>query len=254
MLFIYALFLFVIGICIGSFLNVLIDRLSLGESPVKGRSYADCCKKTLKWHDLIPIFSFLFLQGKCGYCHKKLSFYYPIVEGVTGIVFVICFLLVQNLPQLLFYLLISCFFIVIFFSDVKYGIILDAILFPAVIITFVYHLLSTPLFLVPYLLSGVGACLFFLFIFLVTKGKGMGFGDVKLAFFLGLFLGFPKIIVALYVAFLTGAFVSIILIACGKKKMSRGTIPFGPFLIFGAIIAIFYSDTLLQIFLQGLFL
>ena len=83
--------IFLLGLAVGSFLNVLINRLPREESVVKGRSYCDHCKKKLVWYDLIPLFSFIFLKGKCGYCHSPISFYYPIVELMTGVMFVLAF-------------------------------------------------------------------------------------------------------------------------------------------------------------------
>ena len=89
--------LFVLGLAVGSFLNVLIDRIPQGQSPFKGRSYCDKCKKTLKWYDMIPVLSFLILKGKCRYCRTHISFYYPLVEFITGVMFVIVFAYVYGL-------------------------------------------------------------------------------------------------------------------------------------------------------------
>ena len=97
-MFMVTVFLFILGACIGSFLNVLIDRLPFDKSPWKGRSYCDNCKKTLKWYDLIPVLSFVLLQGKCRYCRKHVSYYYPLVEIITGIMFVLTFTYVYRLP------------------------------------------------------------------------------------------------------------------------------------------------------------
>src|SRR3989344_6619035 len=90
-------FLFLLGLAVGSFLNVLIDRFPRDESPFKGKSYCESCKKKLLWYDMIPVVSFLFLKGKCRYCRSPLSFYYPMVEVTTGIIFVLVYvLLYQN--------------------------------------------------------------------------------------------------------------------------------------------------------------
>src|SRR3990167_2998470 len=110
--------IFILGASIGSFLNVLIDRLPQGKS-ILGRSQCDFCQKKLKWFDLIPIFSFIFLTGRCRYCHKKLSWQYPVVEALTGLAFVFSDFAVWGI--------IACL-IVIFFSDLKYHLISDYIL------------------------------------------------------------------------------------------------------------------------------
>ena len=154
----------------------------------------------------------------------------------------------------LYYLFILSSFIVIFFTDLKYGIIPDKIVYPAILLSAIYHLQFFHVrqdfggqTIFNYLLSGIGAFIFFLVLFLITKRKGMGFGDVKLAFLIGIVLGFPKILAALYLAFLTGAIVGSILIIWGKKKLKGGTIPFGPFLIIGAALSIFFAGQILRV-------
>jgi len=249
-------FIFLLGLVIGSFLNVLVDRLPKGESVIKGKSYCDNCKKNLKWYDLIPLLSFTSLKGKCRYCSSLLSLYYPIVELATGLIFVATALFFLNnfelIVTLIYYLFIMSSLIVIFFADLKYGIIPDKIVFPSIVVSFIYlFFILNSLFLI-HLFSALGACLFFLSLFLVTRGKGMGFGDVKFSFLMGLILGFPNVIVSLYIAFLTGAIVGCILIIWRKKRVFGTAIPFGPFLVLGCLTAIFFGDFLTQIFLRVL--
>ena len=255
MIFFVLTVIFVIGLFFGSFLNVIVDRQQRKETVLTGRSYCEFCKKELKWYDLIPIFSFLFLRGKCRYCHKKLSLYYPLTELSTAVLFTITYAflnfqpvfnsLIANPLPLIYYLFLSSSFIVIVFSDLKYNIIPDKIVIPAIIISFLYLLIVNPPLLVSYLLSALGSFAFFLMLFLITKGKGMGFGDVKLSFLLGLVLGFPKIILALYLAFLTGAAIGIILILWKKKRTIKDTIPFGPFLILGTLVSLFLGELII---------
>lgn len=259
--------IFILGICVGSFLNVLADRLPREKSIIKGRSHCEKCKKTLKWNDLIPLFSFLMLKGKCRYCETKLSPYYLTVELITGILFVITalfavnnfqsvfnfqFLNFQLLIPLIYYLFIISSLIVVFFADLKYGIIPDKIIFPTIIASSLYLLIYHSSFIINYLFSAVGAGLFFLVLFAGTKGRGMGFGDVKFAFLMGLILGFPKIIVSLYIAFLTGAIAGIILIIWRRKKIFGTSIPFGPFLVLGTLVTVFFGNFILQNFLRVL--
>lgn len=252
--------IFILGLVVGSFLNVLIDRIPRDESILYGRSYCEHCKHKLAWYDLIPLLSFLILRGKCRHCLSHISFYYPFVELITGIFFLLIynfssgagFSFVQqfsnySLLTLTYYLFITSALIVIFFTDLKYGIIPDKILYPSIIISFLYIILNTKYLILPNLISGVAAFFFFLIIYLITKGRGMGFGDVKLVFFMGIFLGSPKIIYALYLAFLTGAFISLILILCGQKNM-KSIIPFGPFLVFSTFIVLFFQEKIMQFF------
>lgn len=271
-------FLFLLGLAVGSFLNVLIDRLPRDESVIKGRSHCESCKKILAWYDLMPVLSFVLLGGKCRYCHSPISFFYPLVELVTGVMFVLTFFLLViplchpelvsgsislgfEMPkqvrhdtcinvylELVYYLFIVSSLIVIFFTDLKYGIIPDKIVYPGVVISLLYLLIFHNSLFIIHLLSALGAFLFFLFLFLVTRGRGMGFGDVKLVFLLGLFLGFPKIMIALYFAFLTGAFWGCILILWRKKRLSE-TISFGPFLSAGAFISLLWGEGIIRVVL-----
>lgn len=248
---------FVLGTSIGSFLNVVVDRNINKESIISGKSHCDKCRKNIAWYDLIPLISFVFLQGRCRYCKTKLSWYYPIVEFITGFLFVlvsIIFFQTGNLSaNLFYYLILGSSFIVIFFSDLKYGIIPDKIIYPAIAISLVFDIFLGPLPFTNYLLSTACSFLFFFLIILTTKGRGMGVGDLKLAILLGLFLGFPKIFFALYMAFLTGAVVGIILILWRKKKLRGSTIPFGPFLILGTFISLFFTDIFVKFLFSGLF-
>lgn len=245
--------IFIFGLFIGSFLNVLADRLPRGESVIKGRSHCEKCRKELVWFDLIPLFSFVFLKGICRYCRTRLSLYYPIIELTTGIMFVLAFFYagfriydLGFMISLIYYLFIVSSLIVVFFADLRYGIIPDKIVFPTVLVSFLYLALNTKYLILPHLFSAVGAGLFFLLLFLITKGKGMGFGDVKFAFLMGLVLGFPNIIVSLYIAFLTGAVVGCILIVWKRKRLKGTSIPFGPFLVLGTFSAIFWGEFIFQ--------
>lgn len=258
--------IFILGISIGSFLNVLIDRLPRGESVLKGRSYCESCKKDLAWHDLIPLFSFIQLKGKCRYCQFPIGWYYPIVELTTGMFFVSVYFKnfqfsilnsqlnsqfsMTSVLTIPYYLFIIAAFIVIFFTDLKYGIIPDKIIYPSILVSAVYVFIIHNSLFVNHLLSAISAFLFFYLLMIgteiVLKKSGMGFGDVKLVFLLGLFLGFPQIIISLYLSFLTGALVSIILVILKKKKFFGGTIPFGPFLILGSLITLSCGDFIIN--------
>ncbi len=222
-------YLFLFGICVGSFVNVLIDRLPQGMDIFGGRSVCDYCKKTLRWFELIPIASFLIQLGLCRRCRKPLSWQYPIVEFSVGIGFVV---LSDNIATLLIFLSL----VIIFVSDLKYEIIPDSMIGVGLVGTILYGHTS-------WLAAGAAAGFFF-FLWLITRGRGMGFGDVKLVFLLGLILGFPAIGFALYVAFLTGACVGLILILLGRRKL-KSHIPFGPFLIIGTSVALLYGSQMM---------
>lgn len=264
-----AVFLF--GLAVGSFLNAFIYRLELREglmlspsslkpSVLQGRSFCPRCGHTLAWYDLIPLASYIFLRGKCRYCKKKISLQYPFVELVTGLLFVAAFsLFADNLTKLsypqalevLYLWAIGSLLLVVFVYDLRHFIIPDKVLYPAIGLAFAWNALPsfgvvdnlTKLSFVSALLSGIGAAGFFLAIYLLSKGRAMGFGDVKLALFMGLFLGFPNILVALAFAFGSGALVGLILIFF-KKKTMRSEVPFGPFLVLGTLVALFWGNSL----------
>ena len=253
-------FIFLIGTVIGSFLGVVVDRLPREESIIHGRSHCEFCKKTLRFWDLIPLFSFLFLRGKCRYCQKKLSWFYPLIELTTGILFVLVALQlgiqyqelhINYIVNFLYYLFIVSSLIVIFFTDLKYGIIPFFVVFPAIIVTFLYLPMSTLNF-IPNILAAIGAFLFFLALFLFTRGRGMGFGDVVYVFLMGLLLGFPNIVVGLYIGFVSGAIAAIILVILKRKKMHGDTIAFGPFLVFGTMVMLLWGSTILNLTLTFL--
>ncbi len=235
--------LFLLGLSIGSFLNVLIDRLPNGESVIWGRSRCDHCKKPLRWFELVPVISWAMQGGRCLRCHKKLSLQYPLVELATGFGFAY---LGFTLPQPFFLasLVVFSSLLVIFVADWKYQIIPDSMVVvgtAAATIVWAYIGKDT---LVSHVTVGVLTSLFFGALWLVTRGRGMGLGDVKLVFLLGLLLGYPGIIVALYVAFLTGAVVGVILVMARKKSL-KSSVAFGPFLVIGALVALIGGESIL---------
>ncbi len=254
---------FILGLCVGSFLNVLIYREAKGESFLFGRSYCDKCKKRLAWFENIPLLSYVFLRGRCRRCHKKISLQYPLVELLTGLQFIwIYFLLKSNLTffsrfegfysllSLLLYLGIGACLLAIFIADVKFFIIPDSAVFFAIFLGLLKLWVDyryTGMIDFSTLPSAGLTALFFLFLILLTKGKGMGYGDVKLGFLMGLLLGFPDILIALFIAFLTGAIVGVILILIGRKKL-KSKIAFGPFLILGTVFAFIYGQKILFYF------
>jgi len=250
--------IFIFGLSVGSFLNCVIYRLVLPNPArrdlggLKGRSYCPHCKHNLGWQDLIPILSFLILKGKCRYCQKPISLQYPLVELATGILFLlIVFHFSSDFLFSIFCLLISCFLIIIFVYDLKHYIIPDRVIYPAIAIALIFNtfysifIIHNSKFLIQSLLSALGAASFFLIIVLVSRGRWMGIGDIKLAFFMGLFLSFPGILIALFSAFLIGAVLGLWLVAFGKKTM-KSEVPFGPFLVTGTFIALFFSQPLIN--------
>lgn len=248
-------FVFIFGLCIGSFLNCFIYRLE-EEKTMQGRSFCPNCKHVLSFLDLFPVFSFLFLGGKCRYCHKKISIQYPLSELATGILFLLIFNFLNPISTIsqgiyfLYLLFITSALIIIFIYDLKHYLIPDKVLFPAIIISLIYNLIYYQNILNALLAVVIGSG-FFLFIFLISRGRAMGFGDVKLAILMGLLLGFPNILVALFLAFFFGAIIGLILMIY-KAKSLKSEIPFGPFLIAGTFIALLCGNQIIQWYLNFL--
>jgi len=248
---------YIFGLIVGSFLNCVIYRLEEGESFLKGRSFCPDCKHTLSWQDLIPLLSFLILKGKCRYCQKPISRQYPLVELVTGILFLLIFN--YTFPNLLvtgYWLLVTSFLIIIFVYDLKHYIIPDKIIYPAIIVSGIWYFVSgiflnlyTKYEILNTIYSAFGAAIFFLLIVLVSRGKWMGMGDVKLAFLMGLFLSSPKILVALFLAFFIGAIIGVGLVV-SRKKTLKSEVPFGPFLVTGTFIALFWGENIINWYLN----
>jgi len=268
-MFYYYIILFLIfGLIVGSFLSVVVSRLETGESIWKGRSKCTTCKKKIKSYDLVPLLSFMVLKGKCRYCEKKISAFYPLIEIATGVLFALLFYRFSDAfsganVYLFFglHILILASLIAVFFYDWFYYIIPDKVLIPVggiVLVAAVINSLLSKLFqldifvyapgilnLVLGLVIGGG---FFLILVLVSREKWMGWGDVKLGAFLGLFLGYPLVLVALFFAFILGSLFSIILILLKKKSM-KDLIPFGPFLVLGGLIALFVGKWVINWYL-----
>lgn len=249
------IYLFILGTVFGSFLNVLIDRLPQEET-IGGRSHCDSCKKKLKPFDLIPVFSFLFLKGKCRYCGTKLSWFYPFFELLTGVIFVLTWNYFPTIGfiheyKLLFLkginLAIVSTLLVIFFADLKYQIIPDSMQVSLFLFTSVKYILiaSSTAFVIQHLLAGLAIMSPILAIFLFTRGQGMGFGDVKLAYNIGFIVGYLQGFLALYIGFITGALFGLSLLIFKRKKL-KSAIAFGPFLILGLTIMMIWGEGLAQ--------
>ncbi len=241
--------IFIFGAVIGSFLNVIIDRLP-AQKKITGRSHCDFCGYQLRWFDLIPIFSFLWLKGRCRQCYKKLSWQYPLIEALTGLIFVLIFWRWNSAHltvlsswsiafSLFYYFLTACLLIIISVIDWKTFLIPDSLVYFGIGLTFLWQVFQVNFW--NYVLSGIIVSAFFWALVIFSNEKWMGAGDAKLAFWLGLALGFPQILAALFVAFFSGALVGLVLIAFQRKNL-KTQIPFGPFLGFSTLLILIYQN------------
>jgi len=252
----FSSFVFLFGLVVGSFLNCVIYRLETGKSFLIGRSFCPQCKRKLAVLDLIPVFSFLFLKGRCRYCKKRISVQYPLVEIAVGFLFLLFFEIRFPVWEIGFLAVIFCFLLIIFVYDLKHYIIPDKIIYPAILISGIWYLASgiflnlyTKYEILNIIYAAFGAAAFFLAIVLVSRGRWMGIGDIKLGFLMGLLLGFPSILTALFLAFLMGAIIGVGLIIFGRKTL-KSEVPFGPFLVGGTFMAMFYGERIINWYLS----
>ncbi len=250
---IYFLFLAaLIGLIIGSFLNCLIWRM-YKEEGIGGRSYCPKCRKSIAWYDNIPLLSFIILRGSCRYCKQKISWQYPIVELAGAILFPVFFYINISNPQLTLilsrdWLLVSAF-IVIFVYDLRFQMIPMLIVWPTLALVFILNLFLG-FFWGNLLLYAVIGCLFFGLQYYITKGRGIGSGDIWLGALLGLvFPVFGLFFLALFLAYIIGAIISSFLLINNKKSL-KSKVPLGPFLIIGAIITLIWGQQIIVWYLS----
>lgn len=241
------------GILIGSFLNVCIYRIPRNESIAFPPSHCTTCGNPLKIKDLIPVFSYLSLKGKCRYCREKISLQYPIVELFNAMIHLILFMKFGISLVFAKYALLSSLLIIVFFIDLTHQIIPDGIILlglAASIVWLVFHIgdVSWISGIIGFLLGGG----LFLLIALVTHGA-MGGGDIKLMGMLGLYLGWEHILLITFFSFIIGAIVSMLLIFC-KLKGRKDYIPFGPFIGIAALLSIFFGNAIIQWYIMRFFL
>lgn len=245
------LIFFLLGLIIGSFLNVVIYRYNTGRT-LSGRSGCFSCGKKLSWFELLPVLSFAFQGGRCRGCRSRISWQYPLVELSTGLLFAFVFSRVGFDPFLLpLYLIVSCFLVIITAYDVRHKIIPDGFVFAFIFLGFIKVIISGDILWG--LLGGIFTALPLFFLWAVSRGRWLGFGDVKLALGIGLFLGWELGLSALTLSFWIGAVIGLFLIAWGKSQLWRrrksytmkSELPFAPFLILSFWLVFLFSINVL---------
>lgn len=239
-----------LGLTIGSFLGALTYRKPRRISVINGRSFCPHCKAKIVWYDNIPLLSFFCLGGRCRTCGKKISFRYVAIETLTAVIFLALFRYF-GFPLFFYLATIAFFLIAIFIIDLEHKIIPDELVFWGILIVFAFLLFFSPNLLFKNLLVGFVASFSFLLIHLVTRGRGMGLGDVKFVVLGGLILGWPETPVWLFLAFASGAVIGVILILLRKTKFGR-EIAFGPFLAGSLLLTIFWGEKILSWYLNYL--
>ncbi|MFC2007573.1 prepilin peptidase [Chloroflexota bacterium] len=250
----------VLGMAVGSFLNVCIDRLPVKKSLVYPPSHCDACQHPLSAKDLVPVISYLWLRGRCRYCHSRILCQPLLVELISGILFAFAYWQFGLGAQLAITLLFSCIFIVLGFIDWEHQLILNRITYPAAVAALIISIFQHQPDIInialpwPAIAGGVngivnsivgGAIGFaFFLIVIIINPRGMGWGDVKLAGLIGLVMGFRLVFVALFIGIISGGVYAIILLSM-KKRGRKDVVPYGSFLVLGPIATLFWGNDIL---------
>lgn len=237
------------GLAVGSFLNVVIGRLRSGERGWRSRSRCPECHTMLRPSELVPLISFLLLRGRCRSCKKPISWQYPLVEFTTMALFLLAGLLraptidvaapFTLLPFLRDWIFIS-FLTVVFVIDLRDMVVFDSVTLPAAGLAFLINIVLGHDVLNLLLAAVVGAG-FFLLQYVVSRGRWIGGGDIRIGAMMGMMLGFPLVILALFAAYIVGAIVALGLMAAGKAKWT-GQMAFGTFLSVATVLALFFGQ------------
>lgn len=231
--------LFLIGLAVGSFVSTIVFRLPKGEQFVGGRSYCPSCKHRISWYDLIPLFSFLVLRGRCRYCRGKISLTYPFIEISSGIIFLVSFFLLSSsgLIYWLFWVFVLELFLILALIDFKLFLLPDSVM-TVILVSFAgYGVLtgqSGYLFSFSNLINAAFWFLVFFMIWSFSNGRGMGLGDAKLAGLVGFIFGFWDSFFIFYLAVIAGVFIGLILILKGKGNL-KTKLPLGTLISFSVI-------------------
>ena len=249
--------IFIYGLLIGSFLNVVIYRIPREENIAWPGSHCPGCGHGLKWYDNIPLLSYLLLKGRCRYCKEEISLQYPLVEALNGIIYVLLYIFFYQVKlDFVFLALISSTLLAILVIDLKEQLIPDVLVVIVLISSIIHRALlhfleGIPFPLTDSLLGLIIAGGLFLLIVFVSRG-GMGGGDVTLIGALGFVLGLKGILTVIFLSFVLGSVISIFLLAA-RIKSRKDPIPFGPFIVISFYITLFFGDNILNWY-TGLFI
>jgi len=259
---IWLVFFFVLGAAIGSFLNVVADRMPSGGSIISPSSHCPVCQRHIARRYMIPVFSYLWLRGHCRYCGSAIPGRVLWVELGTALLFTFLVWYYGISWELGITAFFCCLFIVLIVIDLEHGILPNKIVYPGIVIALIIAIAGSILGFEPegvtdlwgfrlWIVDAVIGCgtgfIFFFIVALIFPG-GMGWGDVKLAGLIGMVVGFPLVLVAIFLAIFSGGLIAAILLLA-KVKQRKETIPFGPFLALMAMVTLFWGGSILQWYL-----
>lgn len=239
-----AILFLVIGLTIGSFLNVVILRMDDLKSILNSRSHCPHCKQLLKWYDLVPLISFALLGGKCRYCGKSISWQYPLVEIGTALAFLILYLGFGLSLATIFYIVVFLLLIVVFVYDLKTQTTPEIFVWIALVLSFLFGWYFGKFSFLNMIYGGlIGGGSLALLVY-ASKEKWMGAGDIKLGAILGLLIGFPSVVFGMFLAFLLGSIAGLIYIKIAHKTI-KDSLPFAPFLILATFLTLLFGNTIM---------
>ena len=240
--------IFILGLIVGSFSNVCIYRIPRNESIIYPASHCPKCSTTIRPRDNVPLLSYIILKGRCRNCGSKISIQYPLVELLTGIIYLIIYLIYGLSIQSLIYIILSSALIIIAFIDLNEQIVPDVISLPGIgaglILSFFVPYISFINSVLGVFVGGGIILIIGLVGSAIFKKEAMGGGDVKLAAMVGAFLGWKYVILALFLGFFIGALAGIFLVL-SKIKNREDMVPFGPFIALGSFITILCGEKIL---------
>lgn len=243
-----ALYIALVGLVVGSYLNVVIYRLPRGLSTVLPRSACPACGAKVRARDNVPVLSFLLLRGRCRDCGERIHWRYPLVEGTTALLFVFAFARFGWRPELLGALLFSASLLALAGIDLEHFLLPDAITLPGILAGLALSFWldwCSPLESALGVVVGAGILLALIGAWYLLRGElGMGYGDVKMLAMIGAFLGVKGVVVTLFFASLSGAAVGVAMLAAQRVAL-RSKLPFGVFLALGGLVALFAGEPLL---------
>lgn len=245
----------VLGLLIGSFLNVLIYRIPLHKQFVSGRSACPSCGAVIKWYQNIPVISYLILRGRCAGCKTRIPVRYPLVELLNGLAYFYFFGVYGWSLHFGIFAFLATVLIVIFFIDLDHQIIPDVITLPVMVIGLAVSLVPGGIGILPALIGLlVGGGSLYLIAILgdwLFKKESMGGGDIKMAAMLGAFLGWQKVLFIFMASAVIGLVVSLALMAVSARLRKTRMVPFGPFIAIAAMTAVIWGDRLIALYVAN---
>lgn len=239
---------FILGIILGSFFNVVGLRLPQNIPFHSDRSYCPQCQQQLSWYELFPIISYIVQRGKCRHCQTHISLIYPFVEVMTGFLFMFCYITFGFEIELMTALFLVSMLMILFVSDIAYMLIPNKILLFFLPFLMIMRIISP---LTPWYDSILGALSGFLLIavIIIVSNGGMGAGDMKLFGVLGIVLGWKNTLIAFFIAIFLGSLIGSYLMLVNKVKRKE-PIPFGPYIVFGALVSYFYGEYMITLYMS----